>query len=57
MNAPSADAAKSAIDGCRPSEKCWRYSKTPAYIQNKPMIRTVPRLRPYPAVAMVADPV
>jgi hypothetical protein len=30
-SAPSAEAAKSAIDGCRPGEKCWRYSRMPAY--------------------------
>ena len=45
-SAPSADAAKSAIDGCRPGEKCWRYSRMPAYTQKPPMICTPPRLAP-----------
>jgi hypothetical protein len=51
--APSA-LAKSSIDGCRPGEKCRRYSRTPAHIQSPPMIRTLPRPGPYPAIATAA---
>jgi len=54
-NTPSADAAKSAIEGCLPGEKYWRYSRMPAYMQNNPRVRTAVR-RPYPGIARLTDP-
>ena len=54
-NSPSADATKSATDGCPSGEKCCRYSKTPAYIQDKPLNRIEPRLH-YPEIAVLDDP-
>jgi hypothetical protein len=45
QSTPSADAAKSSIDGCRPGEKCQTYSRMPAYTQKPPMIHTPPRPR------------
>jgi predicted metal-binding membrane protein len=36
--------------------ECWRYSRMAAYTQKPPMICTPPRLAPYPATAIAADP-
>jgi len=46
QSAPSADAAKSPTAGCRPGEKCWRYSRMPAYTQKAPMICVAPQVAP-----------
>ena len=56
QSAPSADAEKSTIDGCRPGEKCWRYSRMPAHTHKPPIISIPPRLAPYPAIATAANP-
>jgi hypothetical protein len=45
---PSAEAAKSKSEGCRPGEKCWRYSRIAAYTQKLPMIRRRPNLHDSP---------
>jgi hypothetical protein len=44
--APAADAAKSSTVGCRPGEKCCRYSSIPAYSHKHPITRMAPRFSP-----------